>query len=415
MKYGLIGEKLTHSFSREIHSEIGLYEYELKEIPSAELENFLKKKDFLGINVTIPYKERVIPFLDRVSDEVKKIGAVNTIVNEDGKLYGYNTDYYGAKSLIMKSDIDIMGKKVLILGTGGTSKTLFSVVNDLGARETIKVSRQRKENCVDYEESIRIHGDTEVIINTTPIGMFPNGDSVPIDLDFFKKIEGVIDVIYNPLNTPLVLQAKRKNIKASGGLYMLVGQAVKAAECFTGIGFDGELEIKNIYEKIVNEKRNVVLIGMPGCGKTTVGKIIAERIGKHFFDTDELIEKEIGLTPGQIITLYGERHFRDIENDTIRKVAKENGAVVSTGGGIVKDENNISELKKNGIICFIDREIEMLPITSDRPLSSDKDKLKKIYKERYDKYLSSADIVVKSDSPPKDVAERIIELIKSIV
>ena len=414
MKYGLIGEKLGHSFSKEIHAEIGMYDYELKEIPREKIKEFFEEKDFLGINVTIPYKEEVIPFLDWISEDAKKIGAVNTIVNRNGKLYGYNTDYYGAKNLIIKTGVEINNKKVLILGTGGTSKTLFSVVKDLGAREIIKVSRSGKDNCVKYDEAVKLHGDAEVIVNTTPSGMYPNGDSVPIDINAFVKTEGVIDVIYNPLNTRLVLQAKEKNIKASGGLYMLVGQAVKAAEHFMNAEIDKERITNDIYEKIISRKLNVVLIGMPGSGKSTVGKIIAEKTGKTFIDTDELIERETGLSPGQIITGYGEQYFRNIEKETVKKAAQGNGAVIATGGGIVKDGDNISELKKNGVICFIDRDIGLLAMTPDRPLSSDAVKLKKIFDERYDKYLSGADFTVKSDSTAEDVADRIIGLLKNV-
>lgn len=414
MKYGLIGEKLGHSFSKEIHAEIGMYDYELKEIPREKIKEFFEEKDFLGINVTIPYKEEVIPFLDWISEDAKKIGAVNTIVNRNGKLYGYNTDYYGAKNLIIKTGVEINNKKVLILGTGGTSKTLFSVVKDLGAREIIKVSRSGKDNCVKYDEAVKLHGDAEVIVNTTPSGMYPNGDSVPIDINAFVKTEGVIDVIYNPLNTRLVLQAKEKNIKASGGLYMLVGQAVKAAEHFMNVEIDKESITNNIYEKIISRKRNVVLIGMPGSGKSTVGKIIAGKTGKTFIDTDELIERDTGLSPGQIITGYGEQYFRNIEKETVKKAAQGNGAVIATGGGIVKDGDNISELKKNGVICFIDRDIGLLAMTPDRPLSSDIVKLKKIFNERYDKYLSGADFTVKSDSTAEDVADRIIGLLKNV-
>ena len=414
MKYGLIGEKLGHSFSKEIHSEIGMYDYELKEIPREKIKEFFEEKDFLGINVTIPYKEEVIPYLDWISVDAKKIGAVNTIVNRNGKLYGYNTDYYGAKNLIIKAGVEINNKKVLILGTGGTSKTLFSVVKDLGAREIIKVSRSGKDNCVKYDEAVKLHGDAEVIVNTTPLGMYPNVDSVPIDINAFVKTEGVIDVIYNPLNTRLVLQAKEKNIKASGGLYMLVGQAVKAAEHFMNAEIDKERITNDIYEKIISRKLNVVLIGMPGSGKSTVGKIIAEKTGKTFIDTDELIERETGLSPGQIITVYGEQYFRNIEKETVKKAAQGNGAVIATGGGIVKDGDNISELKKNGVICFIDRDIGLLAMTPDRPLSSDTVKLKKIFDERYDKYLSGADFTVKSDSTAEDIADRIIGLLKNV-
>ncbi|MBQ3922180.1 MAG: hypothetical protein II707_02705, partial [Spirochaetales bacterium] len=279
MEYGLIGAKLGHSFSQVIHNMIGSYQYELREIASDDIDAFMKSKDFRGINVTIPYKQTVIPYLDCISDRAKKIGAVNTIVNRGGRLFGDNTDYIGLKSLIERNDILINGKKVLILGTGGTSKTAYTVVSDMGAASVCKVSRHAENDETDvkvitYDEAVRDYSDTQIIINTTPVGMFPKNENVPINIEDFPKLEGVVDVIYNPLVTRLVRNAKARKIKATNGLYMLVKQAVAASEIFFDTKYEDKLT-ESIFAKVTSMKQNIVLIGMPGCGKSTVGKALS--------------------------------------------------------------------------------------------------------------------------------------------
>ena len=402
MKYGLIGEKLSHSFSKEIHEKIADYQYELKELTLNEFEEFMKKKDFIAINVTIPYKEKVIPYLDYIDDIALKIKAVNTIVNNNGKLYGYNTDYYGLKSLILKNNIEIKNKKVLILGTGGTSKTAYIVINDLLAKDIILVSRTKKENVITYEEAINHHQDANIIINTTPCGMYPNTNDTPIDLNNFNQLEAVIDVIYNPLNTKLIIQAKNKKIKIATGLYMLVSQAVYASSKFINKDVNMEL-IDNIYNNLLKQKQNIVLIGMPSCGKTTVGKMLVEKLNKEFIDTDSEIEKIINMPISSYLTKDNETDFREIEHNVIKEISKYSNKIISTGGGIIKNEENINLLKQNGIVIFINRPLDNLIATSSRPLSSSLDDLKKLYEERIPLYYKCADIIVNNDTRIEDV------------
>lgn len=396
MEYGLIGEKLGHSYSKEIHNQIGKYDYILKEIPKSELNSFMTKKDFKGINVTIPYKQDVIPFLDFIDDSAKEIGAVNTIVNKNGKLFGYNTDFLGLKRLILSLKLNLQDKKVLILGTGGTSKTAFSVAKSLGAKQILKVSRKCDENFITYEDAIKKHNDAQIILNTTPCGMFPNIDASPIELEQFEKLEGIVDVIYNPLRTEFVLNAQKKGLIAQGGLFMLVQQAIAAAEYF----FDQKIDFQKaemIYKNLLRKKQNIVLVGMPGCGKSTVGKKLAKELNREFFDTDDLILKKRGQTPAQIIETQGENAFRDIETSICKELSSKTGVVISTGGGAILRNENIFYLKNNGIIFFIDRNLEKIKATGDRPLSNSEEKLKKLYEIRYPIYKACADFHIKTD------------------
>ena len=293
MKYGLIGERLGHSFSKEVHSALADYEYELKEIKREDLSSFMLNKEFNAINVTIPYKESVIPFLDEISAEARVIGSVNTVINRNGRLYGYNTDFFGMRSLFEKLGISAKNKKAVILGSGGTAKTASAVLSSLGASLILTVSRTKKEGVICYEELYRKHTDADIIINTTPVGMYPDNESCPIYLECFKNLKGVLDAIYNPLRTKLVLDAQKRGIPAEGGLYMLIAQAVFASEIFLGIKYP-ETSIEKVYADVLSKKKNIALIGMPSCGKSTVGRIIAERLKREFIDTDEVIVKETG-------------------------------------------------------------------------------------------------------------------------
>jgi shikimate dehydrogenase len=273
MRYGLLGEVLGHSFSKSIHNTLGDYPYDLIEVKKDELDAFMRAKDFAGLNVTIPYKESVIPYLDHIDEAAKAIGAVNTIVNRDGKLYGYNTDFYGMARLIYHAKISLAGMKVIILGTGGTSKTAMAVAKSLGAREILIVSRSCGEDVITYEELYESHTDADVLINTTPVGMFPNSDNFPVEIGRFSSLVGVIDAVYNPLRTPLIVEAKKRKIKAEGGLYMLVAQAVRASEIFLNTQYD-ERTVDKLWRRMIREKENIVLIGMPASGKSTVGRIL---------------------------------------------------------------------------------------------------------------------------------------------
>ncbi len=406
-KYGCIGKKLTHSFSKEIHARLADYEYELLELAEDEIDTFFTEKNFNAINVTIPYKQTVIPYLDSLSDVAKRIGAVNTIVNKEGRLYGYNTDYYGMKSLVEKTGVEIKGKKVLILGTGGTSKTARVLASDMGAAAVITVSRSKSEKFVTYEEAKADHSDANVIINTTPSGMFPDCESVPIDISVFESLEGVIDAVYNPLCTNLVMNAKRRGIKAQCGLYMLVMQAVVAVEKF----LDTEIPktvADSVFKDIYVSKENVVLTGMPGSGKSTVGKLLNIE-GFTFTDTDEEIEKRCGCTIKELISTKGEKYFRDLESEVIKDVSAKGRQIISTGGGAVLKEENVVSLKRNGKIFFLNANPDRLCPTDSRPLSDTKEKMKKLYSERIDIYKSTADVVVPDMTTPEEEARFILK------
>lgn len=408
MKYGLIGERLGHSFSKILHNKIADYDYCLCEIGRDELDGFMKERDFLGINVTIPYKEAVIPYLDFVDDSAKEISAVNTVINRGGMLYGYNTDFCGMKMLFSHAGIDPKAKKVAILGTGGTSKTAFALLSSLGASEILRVSRRSGDRVITYADLMEKHSDTQIIVNTTPLGMFPDIHGCPIDISGFGGLIGVIDVVYNPINTTLVQKAREAGIAAESGLFMLVGQAVRAAELFMDKRLPDSIT-QRIFAEIKGEKENIVLIGMPASGKSTVGRIVAERMGRRFVDTDDLITERCGMKIKDFIPLYGEKKFRDIESEVIASVAGDTGLVIATGGGAILREKNISALKYNGKIIFIDRPLDMLVTTDSRPLSSDREALSKRYEERYPIYTSVCEWHIDGSGTADEVANKIME------
>ena len=405
MKCGCIGKKLTHSFSKEIHALLADYSYDLIELTEEEIPDFFARKDFDAINVTIPYKQTVIPYLDHVSDAAQRIGAVNTIVNQNGRLSGYNTDYDGMKALLERAGICIAGKKVLILGTGGTSKTARVLLSDLEAKEIVVISRRKSESTVTYEEAVTLHTDAQVILNTTPCGMYPDCDASPIDIAPFAQLEGVIDAIYNPLCTHLVLDARARGIKAEGGLYMLVMQAVVAAEKFLGKSIAKE-EAGRVFSHIYASKENIVLIGMPGSGKSTVGKIL-QKTGFDFVDTDEEIEKHCGCTIRELIETRGEPYFRDLESEVVRDVSSSTRRIIATGGGAVLRAENVRALQQNGKLYFLNADLSRLRATGSRPLANTEDKIKRLYEERRDIYHAAADIMI----PDMDSAEQEAEMI----
>lgn len=405
MKYGLIGEKLGHSFSKIIHNMIADYDYELCEIAPDDFDDFMERKAFNAINVTIPYKKSVIPYLDYISDEAKEIGAVNVVVNKDGKLYGYNSDLGGLLALIARTGIDLAGKKVLIAGTGGTSNTAMTAAKMLSASEVIKLSRTAKPGVCTYEEAYELHRDAKFIINTTPSGMYPElMDKKPFDVEKFPELEGIVDAVYNPIRTQLVCDAKEKGIIAEGGLYMLVMQAVLASEIFIDTKYDKEISDK-VFETVYNSKENIVLIGMPASGKTTVGKLLAEQLFRPLIDTDDEIVKKAGMSIPEIFEKYGEGAFRDIESEVVEEVSKLNGVIIATGGGAILRKENVRNLKLNGKLYFLDRPLADLVPTDTRPLSSSFEALKKRFEERYDKYQAAADVRVHDFKTPEATAD----------
>ena len=407
MEYGCIGEHLTHSFSKEIHGLLQDYLYQLKEIPLGSLDAFMTERDFKAINVTIPYKQDVIPYLKEIEPQAAAIGAVNTIVNRNGDLYGYNTDFGGMADLIRRAGIEIKGKKVLILGTGGTSKTAKAVAESMGAASIYKVSRFEKPDTLTYQQVAQDHSDTDILINTTPCGMYAHENNMPIDPALFSNLSGVVDVVYNPLRTEFVLKAQSMGIPAVGGLYMLVRQAVLASEIFLDAQYPESIT-EAVYQKIKSGKENIVLTGMPGSGKTTVGKLLAKELGRTYLDVDQLIEQKADLHPADIIRNQGEPAFRELETAVIRDIAWETGCVIATGGGSILRDENIRLLQMNGKIFFLDRPIELLIPSDDRPLSSTKEAITQRYHERYLRYISTADTIIHHTST-EDVAARQIQ------
>lgn len=408
MKYGLIGEHLKHSYSCEIHAQIADYEYELHEIPPSGLGGFLKKREFNAINVTIPYKQDVIPYLDEISDTAKRIGAVNTIVNRNGRLCGDNTDFAGMLALAKHIGVDMKGRKVLILGTGGASKTGHALAEYMGAESVYYVSRSGKDGSISYEQAVTEHSDAQIIINATPVGMFPKQDGRPIDISAFPKLEGVIDAIYNPLRTNLILDAQERGIPAEGGLYMLSAQAVHASAVFRGIPLDESL-VDKAFKSVKNDKQSIVLIGMPSSGKTTVGRILAEKCGKQLADTDEYIVRKIGMPISDFFAKFGEAEFRKIEKETVAELSATGGRIIATGGGAVLDAENVRALKQNGVLVFLDRRPENLVATDDRPLSSRRSALEKLYTERYDIYCAAAELHIDANTTPEAEADAILK------
>lgn len=411
MKYGLIGETLGHSFSPEIHRKLGRYDYELREIPRGELAAFLLARDFFGINVTIPYKTDVIPYLDELSESARDVGAVNTVVNRDGKLYGDNTDVRGLIALIRRMRPDLSGLTVLILGTGGAGKAAVAAAKALGAKKIVRVSRTGREGAATYDDVCREYTHADFLINTTPVGMFPQTGKSPIDLSFFPRLSGVVDAIYNPLFTRLLLDARERGIPAENGLFMLVSQATAAAELFTGSPV-GEDETERIFRELRFEKRNIVLIGMPGAGKSTVGRLLSDKLGRPLLDTDELIVRRAGMPITDVFASRGETAFRDLESGVIREISQSGGGVISTGGGAILRKENVRALKSNGHLIYLDRPLSDLVPTPDRPLADEPAKLRALFSTRDPLYRAAADLIVSVRGTPENTVNGILEKLK---
>lgn len=401
-RFGLLGKTLSHSYSPKIHGMLGGYGYSLFEKEPDEVENFILRGDWRGLNVTIPYKKTAFRLADEVTKTAEKCGSVNTLVRRDGKIFGDNTDYYGFLSTVLKSGISVWQKKCLILGSGGAAGAVRAVLSDLGADKIINVSRGGENNY----DNIDRHLDAAVIVNATPVGMFPETGVSPIDLSLFSRLSGVFDLIFNPLRTKLLLDAERFTVPYSGGLYMLVAQAKKSSDLFLGSERDDSV-IDGVYASVKREVENVVLVGMPGCGKTTVGRILADKLGKRLIDTDALIEMESGEKIPSIFKKYGEEKFRDLETLAAKKAGKQSASVITTGGGIVKRSENFDLLRQNGTVVYLMRKTEDLA-REGRPLSQGAD-LEKMYSERAPLYEKISDFSVSNDGDPEDVADEIKE------
>ena len=412
MRYGLIGEKLGHSFSKIIHEQLADYTYDLIPLTREELDAFLQEKQFAALNVTIPYKETVIPYLDEMDAHAKKIGAVNTVVNRNGKLKGYNTDFYGFRYMLQHNGIDVKQKKALVLGKGGASKAVIAVLEELGASEILTVYYKDSPDTITYADCYRDHANAEIIVNTTPVGMFPKADDCPIDLSKFPNLSGVADVVYNPLRTQLIVEAEKRGIPAAGGLEMLVAQAKYAVEIFLDTRID-DSRIAEINAGLLQERSNLVLIGMSGGGKTVLGKRAAEKLGKTFVDTDHEIVKRIGMSIPEFFAKEGEAAFREIETEVLHELSSQNHLVISTGGGIVKNPLNVDMLKRNGHILWLKRDAHLLQSGHGRPLAPDKAATQKLYEERLPLYTAAAEAIAENNGTAEEGLNAILAAYES--
>ncbi|MCI2990935.1 shikimate dehydrogenase [[Clostridium] innocuum] len=415
MRYGLIGEKLGHSFSKDIHERIADYTFDLIPLSKEEFKTFMEKKEFTALNVTIPYKKDVIPYLDEMDEHAKAIGAVNTIVNRDGKLKGYNTDFTGFLYMVKKHNVHMEGKKVLIIGNGGASAAIQAVVQHESAGSMVIVDVVPGNGAISYDEMFSSHLDAEIIINTSPIGMNPRIGNAPIDISMFHKCEAVLDVIYNPILTRLCFEAQEMDIKRVNGLEMLIAQAKQSVEIFLDKSIDDQI-IDDIYQDMLRERCNIVLIGMPSAGKTTIGKMLENRMQKEFIDLDDIIIEKAGKSIPEIFEESGEAGFRAIETEAAIEVSKLNNKIIATGGGTIKHKVNMDYLRQNGITIFIDRDVDKL-ISSDpnRPLSKSTDALEKMHAERLPLYQKYAAYVAVNNSDIESTVTEIEEAYRSIL
>lgn len=407
--YGLIGERLGHSYSQTLHGLLADYDYRLMPMPPQELDAFMTARTFDGINVTIPYKRAVMPYCQELSDTAIRIGSVNTVVRRpDGSLYGDNTDAYGFLRLAQSAGINFKGTKTLVLGSGGTSLTACDVIREQGG-EAVVVSRKGDTTYDDLPK----HADAAFLVNTTPVGMYPETDAAPVDLTCLPKLKGVLDVIYNPLRTRLIQQAEAMGLKCSGGLKMLVHQAVRACELFTGEPVSAE-RARRAEAALSLSAMNLVLVGMPGCGKTTVGEALRRLTGLPLKDVDSLLVKEAGMSIPDIFRLEGEAGFRQRESAVIARLSHEKGCILVTGGGAVKDALNRQHLRANGFVVHLTRSLDALP-TEGRPLSQSRENLTRLWRERQPLYAACADHTVANDTTPEQCARRIWEAINETV
>jgi len=411
MIYGLLGEHLSHSFSKIIHEKLRLYSYELFPLPPEQIGDFLQSRNFAGLNVTIPYKTEVAKYCDIVDPEAGAIGAINTLYFKDGLLHGANTDYHGLSYAASRAGISFSGKKVLVLGGGGTSRTARALIRDLGASEIVVA--ERNPTTIDGVDSVSFGGlprDAQIIVNTTPVGMFPGNLETIIHLADFPSCDGVLDVIYNPFSTALVLEAQEKGIPCSGGLPMLVAQATRSAELFTGRS-NLQQETERIIKELEGLLQNIVLIGMPGSGKSSFGKKLAKKIGRTFVDLDKEIIKLAGKSIPDIFQQDGEPTFRALENEVAKEFGKQNRLVIATGGGILLNPQNAIALKQNGKLIFVDRPLTRLA-TDGRPLSTGQKALAEMEKTRRPLYEKYKDATLLNEGPFINVLAALENLVK---
>lgn len=407
MRAGLVGGKLGHSFSKPIHEKLADYTYDLIPLTEEEFHEFFRKKEFDAVNVTIPYKEKVMQYCDVIDEKASAIHAVNTIVNRDGKLYATNTDFAGLKQMIQHNGVEICGKVCCILGTGGTSKTAEAVLHDMGAEKIYIAGRNKTAPVISYEDLER-YQEIQVFVNATSVGMYPNNEECLIDLKKFPNVEAVVDVIYNPLKTRICQQAEAMGLRAVNGLEMLVAQAKYAVEFFLDTEI-ADSETDRIVAEMKKDMMNLVLIGMPGCGKSTIGKKTAKEIGKKFIDLDKEIEKEAKRTIPEIFEKYGEERFRQIEKEVCARIAKEHGQVISCGGGIIKQPENMENLRQNGIVFHIRRNVNALSVGGDRPLSTSREKLREMERERMPLYQKYSDVEIQNNAIFKLAVQKVKE------
>ncbi len=402
-KCGLLGEKLSHSYSPQIHTYLGNYTYDLFEKEETQVAAFMTEKPFDAINVTIPYKKTVVPFMDTMSQVAKRLGSVNTVVKrEDGTLFGHNTDYYGFSYMLEKAGVFPEGKKVLVLGSGGASVTVCAVLRDRGAAVTV-ISRHGADNY----ENISRHYDAEIIVNTTPVGMYPHPGTSPVNLADFKNCCGALDLIYNPDKTAFLLQAEALGIPHANGLSMLVAQAKESAEYFGEKPLPDTL-IDKTTAALLRRQKNIVLIGMPGCGKSTLGARLAAKTGRRFVDADDIVREKAGMPIPEIFEKMGEAGFRAIETEVLGMLGMQSGLVLATGGGCVMREENYPLLHQNGVLVWLMRDIAALP-TEGRPLSR-KGSLAEMYAVRRPLYARFADVQLENRFETEDITERVLTL-----
>lgn len=400
---GLLGRKLSHSYSPQIHRELGNYPYLLWEKEPDDVADFLKNGNFNGLNVTIPYKKTVLPYCDELSPAAVRLGAVNTIVRrEDGTLLGHNTDFFGFTAMVKRSGLNINGKKVLVLGTGGAANTAVAVLKDHGA-QVVSISRSGENNY----SNLYLHADAALIVNATPVGMYPDNGISPISIHDFPKLEGVLDMIYNPARTQLLMDAREKGLVTVNGLLMLVAQAKESAEWFTGAGISDEV-IPQIEAKLMREMENIILIGMPGSGKTTVGKLLAEQTGRIFVDTDAVIVERAGCSIPEFFQAKGEAAFRALETQVLSDICKGSGRIIATGGGCVTRPENYPLLHQNGRIFCIERALDALS-AEGRPLSQ-ATKLSDMYAIRKPLYTRFADRFIDNNTTADAAADAIFKI-----